>query len=211
MGWGAPDALDLMVAVNYANMALNLIDQGQSANMVVLRRGTYTSVPVETILQGVKRVDVEALYDDKRYRPLVRQGDHRGAEGADLVDDLGDALADDVPRPVDHRQDGPWGRLDPLDQVAIERQHGPVQAGHDDHGSVQSGGVVRPNCSLGRLPPNSSHSSHSNGEVRWVASRIPFSTRSIASHSDWILRCRASSSVSSKSPSSASTRTSSCR
>jgi ATP-dependent phosphofructokinase / diphosphate-dependent phosphofructokinase len=72
---GAPDALDLMVAVNYANMALNLIDQGQSANMVVLRRGTYTSVPVETILQGVKRVDVEALYDDKRYRPLVRQVD----------------------------------------------------------------------------------------------------------------------------------------
>jgi 6-phosphofructokinase 1 len=72
---GAPDALDLMVAVNYANMALNLIDQGQSAHMVVLRRGTYTSVPVETIMQGVKRVDVEALYDDKRYRPLVRQVD----------------------------------------------------------------------------------------------------------------------------------------
>jgi len=72
---GAPDALDLMVAVNYANMALNLIDQGQSASMVVLRRGTYTSVPVETIMQGVKRVDVEALYDDKRYRPLIRQVD----------------------------------------------------------------------------------------------------------------------------------------
>jgi 6-phosphofructokinase 1 len=72
---GAPDALDLMVAVNYANMALNLIDRDQPGSMVVLRRGTYTSVPVETIMQGVKRVDVEALYDDKRYRPLVRQVD----------------------------------------------------------------------------------------------------------------------------------------
>jgi 6-phosphofructokinase 1 len=72
---GAPDALDLMVAVNYANMALNLIDQRQSAKMVVLRRGTYTSVPLETIMQGVKRVDVEALYDDKRYRPRIRQVD----------------------------------------------------------------------------------------------------------------------------------------
>jgi 6-phosphofructokinase len=72
---GAPDALDLMVAVNYANMALNLIDRDQAGSMVVLRRGTYTSVPVETIMQGVKRVDVEALYDEKRYRPLVRQVD----------------------------------------------------------------------------------------------------------------------------------------
>jgi ATP-dependent phosphofructokinase / diphosphate-dependent phosphofructokinase len=72
---GAPDALDLMVAVNYANMALNLIDREQPGSMVVLRRGTYTSVPIETIMQGIKRVDVEALYDDKRYRPLVRQVD----------------------------------------------------------------------------------------------------------------------------------------
>ena len=72
---GAPDALDLMVAVNYANMALNLIDRDQAGSMVVLRRGTYTSVPVETIMQDVKRVDVEALYDEKRYRPLVRQVD----------------------------------------------------------------------------------------------------------------------------------------
>lgn len=72
---GAPDALDLMVAVNYANMALNLIDRDQAGSMVVLRRGTYTSVPVETILQGVKRVDVESLYDEKRYRPLIRQVD----------------------------------------------------------------------------------------------------------------------------------------
>jgi len=72
---GAPDALDLMVAVNYANMALNLIDRDEAGSMVVLRRGTYTSVPLETIMQGVKRVDVEALYDEKRYRPLVRQVD----------------------------------------------------------------------------------------------------------------------------------------
>jgi len=64
-----------MVAVNYANMALNLIDHDHSGIMVVLRRGSYASVPLETIMQGVKRVDVEALYDDKRYRPLVRQVD----------------------------------------------------------------------------------------------------------------------------------------
>jgi 6-phosphofructokinase len=72
---GAPDALDLMVAVNYANMAINLIDQDADGSMVVLRRGTYTSLPIDTIMAGTKRVDVEALYDEKRYRPLIRQVD----------------------------------------------------------------------------------------------------------------------------------------
>jgi ATP-dependent phosphofructokinase / diphosphate-dependent phosphofructokinase len=72
---GAPDALDLMVAVNYANMALGLVDRDEAGRMVALRHGTYTSVPIETMTQGVKRVDVEALYDDKAYRPLVRNVD----------------------------------------------------------------------------------------------------------------------------------------
>src|SRR5919197_734782 len=72
---GAPDALDLMVAVNYANVALNLIDRDGGASMVALRSGTYTSVPIDTMLQGTKRVDVDALYDDKAYRPLIRQVD----------------------------------------------------------------------------------------------------------------------------------------
>ena len=71
----APDALDLMVAVNYANMAINLIDQDAPGRMVALRSGTYTSVAIETMMSGTKRVDVEALYDEKRYRPLIRQVD----------------------------------------------------------------------------------------------------------------------------------------
>jgi 6-phosphofructokinase 1 len=39
---------------------------------VALRNGTYTSVPITTISQGVKRVDVEELYDADEYRPKVR-------------------------------------------------------------------------------------------------------------------------------------------
>jgi 6-phosphofructokinase len=70
---GAPDALDLMVAVNYANMALDLIDRDERSRMVALVGGQYTTVPVETMMQGVKRVDVDALYDEKRYRPLIRK------------------------------------------------------------------------------------------------------------------------------------------
>ncbi len=69
---GAPDSLDLMVAVNYANMAVKLIKRGASNRMVALRNGTYTSVPITTITQGIKRVDVEELYDQEQYRPKVR-------------------------------------------------------------------------------------------------------------------------------------------
>ncbi len=69
---GAADSLDLMVAVNYANMAINLAKRGASNRMVALRNGTYTSVPISTIMQGIKRVDVDELYDVDAYRPKVR-------------------------------------------------------------------------------------------------------------------------------------------
>ena len=69
---GMPDSLDLMVAVNFANVAINLIKRGASNRLVALRNGTYTSVPIQTIRQGLKRVDVDELYDVKAYRPKVR-------------------------------------------------------------------------------------------------------------------------------------------
>jgi len=69
---GAPDALDLMVAVNFAHMAMDLIREGASGRMVALRDGTYTHIPMSTVASGVKRVDVDELYDVKAYRPKVR-------------------------------------------------------------------------------------------------------------------------------------------
>lgn len=69
---GAPDALDLMVAVNFANMAMDLILSNVSGRMVALRDGTYTHIPMSTVTSGVKRVDVDELYDVKEYRPKVR-------------------------------------------------------------------------------------------------------------------------------------------
>jgi len=66
---GAPDSLDLMVAINYANMAVNLINKGVSGRMVALSGGTYTDVPISTVTAGQKRVDVRELYDVEEYRP----------------------------------------------------------------------------------------------------------------------------------------------
>ena len=69
---GEPDSLDLMVATNYAVMAADLALEGSSGRMVALRGGTYTSVPMSATREGVKRVDVDELYDASQYRPKVR-------------------------------------------------------------------------------------------------------------------------------------------
>ena len=69
---GAPDCLDLMVSTNYANMAVTLVNRGAGGRMVALRDGVYTTVPISTLGKGLKRVDIEELYDVAEYRPKVR-------------------------------------------------------------------------------------------------------------------------------------------
>jgi 6-phosphofructokinase 1 len=69
---GAPDSLDLMVAANYAQMAMGLVERRQWGRMVCLQRGLYTDIPVTMIMQGVKRVNVAELYDPDEYLPKVR-------------------------------------------------------------------------------------------------------------------------------------------
>jgi 6-phosphofructokinase len=68
---GVPDALDVMVAVNYANTAMDLLAMGKTGRMVALRDGRYTDVSAESPTLGVKHVDVRALYDVDNYRPKV--------------------------------------------------------------------------------------------------------------------------------------------
>jgi 6-phosphofructokinase 1 len=69
---GAPDSLDLMVATNYAVMAADLAVENSHGRMVALRGGTYTHVPIGVTKEGVKRVDVDELYDTETYLPKVR-------------------------------------------------------------------------------------------------------------------------------------------
>jgi 6-phosphofructokinase 1 len=68
---GEPDALDRMVAFSYASLATDLAIKKEFGKMVALREGKYTTLPIEVISQGVKRVDVDALYDVDQYRPKV--------------------------------------------------------------------------------------------------------------------------------------------
>jgi 6-phosphofructokinase 1 len=69
---GSPDSLDLMVGTNYAVMAADLALEGMHGRLVALRNGTYTSSPISVTSEGVKRVDVDELYDAAEYRPKVR-------------------------------------------------------------------------------------------------------------------------------------------
>jgi 6-phosphofructokinase len=69
---GTPDSLDLMVGVNYANMAIDLFLKGVFGRLVALNRGIYTDIPLSTVTSGQKRVDVRELYDVEEYRPKVR-------------------------------------------------------------------------------------------------------------------------------------------
>ncbi len=74
---GEPDALDRMVAISYATLATDLLSQGLYGKMVALREGKYTVVPLETITQGRKTVDVAELYDSEQYRPKVTSMLHK--------------------------------------------------------------------------------------------------------------------------------------
>jgi len=69
---GTPDSLDLMVAVNFANMAVDLFLKGVFGRLVALNQGVYTDIPLSTIMTGQKRVDIRELYDVEAYRPKVR-------------------------------------------------------------------------------------------------------------------------------------------
>lgn len=65
---GEPDAMDRMVGLAFGALAVQLIARGESARMVALKGGSYTHVPISTLEEGQKSVDVPALYDPHLYR-----------------------------------------------------------------------------------------------------------------------------------------------
>ncbi|NIV99507.1 phosphofructokinase [Candidatus Saccharibacteria bacterium] len=69
---GAPDSLDLMVAVTFANMAMDLVNRRNFGHMVALQDGLYTYVPGDTPSLGSRKVDVNELYDSDQYKPMLR-------------------------------------------------------------------------------------------------------------------------------------------
>ena len=73
MRCGAPDALDRMVAMNFANLAMDMLLDGASGLMTALQDGKYTTIGLNSVIEGVKRVEVDRFYDVNEYRPVVRR------------------------------------------------------------------------------------------------------------------------------------------
>jgi 6-phosphofructokinase 1 len=47
------------------------LEAGRAGVMIAVADGKYTTRPIRTCVQGVKRVDVDELYDRETYRPRI--------------------------------------------------------------------------------------------------------------------------------------------
>jgi len=61
-----------MVGFSYGNLAVDRALAGYTGEMVALQKGVYTTVPLDVLGQGARRVDVAELYDSENYRHRVQ-------------------------------------------------------------------------------------------------------------------------------------------
>lgn len=66
---GEPDSIDELVAISFANIAVDLIRHGISGRMIGIQDGRYAHMPLPDSSLGGRRVDVKRLYNTERYRP----------------------------------------------------------------------------------------------------------------------------------------------
>ncbi len=66
---GEPDSLDQMVAITYANVAMDLLADGARGRMVGIRDGKYSHSRLPDPALGARRVDLDVMYNVDRYRP----------------------------------------------------------------------------------------------------------------------------------------------
>jgi 6-phosphofructokinase len=66
---GDPDALDQLVAITFANIAVDLIREGICGRLVALQDGKYTHAPLPDPKLGARKVDVPTMYNLTRLRP----------------------------------------------------------------------------------------------------------------------------------------------
>jgi len=66
---GDPDAIDELVAITYANIALDLIYDNITGRMVGIQNGCYAHVPLSDLIKGARHVNIATQYNTHRYRP----------------------------------------------------------------------------------------------------------------------------------------------
>jgi 6-phosphofructokinase 1 len=66
---GEPDSLDSMVAITFANVAMDLVEAGTTGRMVAIRDGKYAHTSLPDPALGPRKVDVATMYNVDRFRP----------------------------------------------------------------------------------------------------------------------------------------------
>ncbi len=66
---GSPDFVDRMVAITYAGMAMDALNEGKTGLMTAISGGCYTMVPIPDPKLGPRKVDIATMYNTERYRP----------------------------------------------------------------------------------------------------------------------------------------------
>jgi ATP-dependent phosphofructokinase / diphosphate-dependent phosphofructokinase len=66
---GEPDSIDQLVAITFANIAVDLIREGVSGRMMGIQNGCYAHLPLPDLSLGPRKVDVAKLYNTERCRP----------------------------------------------------------------------------------------------------------------------------------------------
>ncbi len=69
---GPADSLDRMVSMNFGLLAFQLTCKSQFGLLVGITNGTYSAVPIETVVSAKRHVDVDQYYDEAHYRPRVK-------------------------------------------------------------------------------------------------------------------------------------------
>jgi 6-phosphofructokinase 1 len=77
---GEPDSLDSMVAITFANVAMDLVEDGRTGRMVGIRDGKYVDAPLPDPKLGPRTIDVATMYNTERFRPR-----YDGKRGAPLL------------------------------------------------------------------------------------------------------------------------------
>jgi len=66
---GEPDAIDQLVAITFANIAVEMLFDGVTGRMVAVQNGCYAHAPLPAGSLGARKVDIPSLYNTERYRP----------------------------------------------------------------------------------------------------------------------------------------------
>jgi ATP-dependent phosphofructokinase / diphosphate-dependent phosphofructokinase len=74
---GDPDVVDSIVPMAYGNIALELLLKREFGRLVVLQKGSYGNIPIETVTATKKVVNIQEHYNTDRLRPQFSSFEHK--------------------------------------------------------------------------------------------------------------------------------------